>query len=196
MQWRNGHTYLTLVYQIDTVKRPLWVAEERTEKSLRGCFETLTAEVRAGIQFVASDMWKPYLKVIAEQIPAALHMLDRFQIMRNMNVAIDEVRRGEAAQMKRDGYEPIPTKSRWCPLKRRENLTDNQEIKLNELLEYSLKSVRAHLLRELFQQFWDSVSPKWAGRFLDTWCTSAMRSKLEPMKKVAKSLRHHRPPDP
>jgi transposase len=104
-------------------------------------------------------MWKPYLTVIAEQIPAALHVLDRFHIMRNMNVAIDEVRRAEAAQMKRDGYEPILTKSRWWLLKRRENLTDNQELKLNELLEYNLERVRAHLLRKLFQQFWDSVSP-------------------------------------
>ena len=58
VQWRSGHTYLTLVYQIDTVKRLLWVAEERTEKSLQGFFESLTAEVRTGIQFVASDMWK------------------------------------------------------------------------------------------------------------------------------------------
>jgi transposase len=192
VQWRNGHTYLTLFYQIDTVKRLLWVTEERTEKSLRGFFESLTAEVKAGIQFVASDMWKPYLKVIAEQIPTALHVLDRFHIMRNMNVAIDEVRRTEAARMKRDGYEPILTNSRWCLLKRPENLTGKQEIKLKELLGYNLKSVRAHLLRELFQQFWGYVSPAWAGKFLDAWCTKAMRSKLEPMKKVAKSLRRHR----
>ena len=192
MQWRSGHTYLTLVYQIDTVKRLLWVAEERTETSLQGFFESLTSEVKAGIQFVASDMWKPYLKVIAEQVPAALHVLDRFHIMRNMNVAIDEVRRTEAAQMKQDGYEPILTKARWCLLKRRENLTDNQEIKLKKLLEYNLKSVRAHLLRELFQELWDYVSPTWAEKFFDTRCTSAMRRKLEPMKKVAKSLRRHR----
>ena len=51
---------------------------------------------------------------------------------------------------------------------------------------------RAHLLRELFQQFWDYVSPTCAEKFLDTWCISAMPSKLEPMKKVAKSLRRHR----
>ena len=57
VQWLSGHTYLTLVYQIDTVKRLLWVAEERTEKSLQGFFESLTAEVRTGIQFVASAMW-------------------------------------------------------------------------------------------------------------------------------------------
>jgi transposase len=196
VQWRNGHTYLTLVYQIDTVKRLLWVAEERMEKSLRGFFESLAGDVKAGIQFVASDMWKPYLNVIAEQIPSALYVLDRFHIMRNMNVAIDEVRRTEIAKMKQDGHEPILTNARWCLLKRPENLTENQEIKLQELLDYNLrhnlKSVRAHLLRELFQQFWGYVSPAWAGKFLDAWCTKAMRSKLEPMKKMAKSLRRHR----
>jgi transposase len=71
-------------------------------------------------------MWKPYIKMIAEQIPAALHVLDRFRIMRNMNVAIDEVRRAEAAQMKRDGYEPILTKSRFL-----DEATDGQVIAIN-----------------------------------------------------------------
>ena len=92
IQWRSGHTYLTLVYQITDVKRLLWVSHERTEQSLRKFFEALTDDVRTGIRFVCSDMWKPYLNVIAEQIPQAVHVLDRFHIMRNMNVAIDEVR--------------------------------------------------------------------------------------------------------
>ena len=70
IQWRSGHTYLTLVYQIDGVKRLLWVAQDRTEQSLRGFFTSLTAEVRAGIRFVCSDLWRQYLNVIAEQIPA------------------------------------------------------------------------------------------------------------------------------
>ena len=109
IQWRSGHTYLTLVYQISGAKRLLWVSHERTEQSLRRFFESLTDDVRSGIAFVCSDMWKPYLKVIAEQIPAALHVLDRFHIMRNMNVAIDEVRRKEVAELRRDGWEPILT---------------------------------------------------------------------------------------
>jgi transposase len=68
-------------------------------------------------------------------------------IMRNMNVAIDEVRRQEVTQLCRDGYEPALTKARWYLLKRPENLTDNQATRLAELLQYNLKSVRAHLLR-------------------------------------------------
>jgi len=76
------------------------------------------------------------------------------------------------------------------PARRR---TDKQDIQLKELLQYNLTSVRAYLLKEDFQQFWKYVSPHWAGKFLDTWCTKTMRSQIEPMKRVAKMLRRHRP---
>ena len=65
-------------------------------------------------------------------------------------------------------------------------------VKLSELLRYNLQSVRSYLLREDFQRFWEYQRPNWAGRFLDQWCTRTMRAKLEPMKKVARSLRERR----
>ena len=193
IQWQRGHHYLTLVYQIkEGMKRLLWVAEERREQSLRGFFQFLSAEARGSIRFVCSDMWQPYLKVIAEELKQGMHILDRFHIMKKMNEAIDEVRRGEAARLKRDGYESVLKHSRWCLLKRPENLSEQQTVKLKELLQYNLQSVRSRLLREDFQRFWEYVSPTWAGKFLDQWCTRTMRSKIEPMKKVARSLREHR----
>jgi len=193
IQWQRGHRYLTLVYQIeDGMKRLLWVAEERTEESLRGFFKMLSDEVRLGIRFVCSDMWQAYLNVIAEQVRQAVHVLDRFHIMKQMNEAIDKVRRSEARQLEEDGYEPVLKHSRWCLLKRRENLTEKQTVKLAELLKYNLKSVRSYLLREDFQRFWEYASPGWAGRFLDQWCTRTLRSRIEPMKKIVYSLREHR----
>ncbi|MCC5863802.1 MAG: transposase [Wenzhouxiangella sp.] len=62
-----------------------------------------------------------------------------------------------------------------------------------DLLKYNLKSVRAYLLKEEFQLFWSYVSPYWAGRSLDCWCTKTLRSRIEPMKRVARMLRRHRP---
>jgi len=193
IQWQRGHRYLTLVYQIeDGMKRLLWVAEERTEESLRGFFKMLSDEVRLGIRFVCSDMWQAYLNVIAEQVRQAVHVLDRFHIMKKMNEAIDKVRRSEARQLEEDGYEPVLKHSRWCLLKRRENLTAKQTVKLAELLKYNLKSVRSYLLREDFQRFWEYASPGWAGRFLDQWCTRTLRNRIEPMQKIVYSLRDHR----
>jgi len=64
---------------------------------------------------------------------------------------------------------------------------------LAELVQYNLKTVRAYLLKEQFQFFWGYKSWYWAGQFLDRWCKRTMRSRLEPMKKVARMLRAHRP---
>jgi transposase len=192
--WAKGHTYLTLVYDIGgETKRLLAVAEDRTEASLRSCLDSLGESVCLGVKHVCSDMWKPYLKVIAERLGHALHVLDRFHVMQKFNKALDEVRAEEAKQLERDGFEPVLKNSRWCLLKRPKNRTDKQTVKLMELLKYNLRSVRAHLLREDFQRFWEYKSASWAGKFLDEWTERVMRSKLEPMKKVAMSIRNHRP---
>jgi transposase len=193
VQWQRGHKYLTLVYQIDGgSKRLLWIGKDRTAKTFLRFFRMLGKERSGKLKFICSDMWKAYLKVIAKKASQAIHVLDRFHIMQKMNKAIDEVRAGEARQMKEDGYEPVLKHSRWCLLKRPENLTEKQTVKLSELLQYNLRSVRAHLLREDFQRFWEYVGPAWAGKFLDQWCTRTMRSRLDPMKKVARTLRNHR----
>jgi transposase len=193
IQWSRGHKYLTLVYQIDDgLKRLLWVGSERTEATLRGCFQILSDEARAGIRFVCSDMWQAYLKVIREELGHAIHVLDRFHVMRKMNEAIDTVRREESRLVKNTRYEQVLKHSRWCLLKRPENLTDQQTVKLEELVKHNLRSVRARLMREDFQRFWEYRSPGWAGKFLDEWCRRAMRCRLDPMKKVAASLRNHR----
>ena len=191
--WRRGHKYLTLVYQIDEgFKRLLWIGRERTEESLRGFFRLLGGDVAAGIRFVASDLWSAYLTVIAECAGQAVHVLDRFHLMSHFSKALDEIRADEARCLEHDGYKPVLKHSRWCLLKRPENLTEQQTVKLTELMKYNLRSVRGYLLKEDFQRFWEYVTPGWAARFLDEWCTRTMRSRLEPMQEVACMLRRHR----
>jgi transposase len=192
IQWQRGHRYLTLVYQIDAGrKRLLWIGRERTAEALEQFFGLL-GEGASRLKFVCSDMWRPYLDVIARQAGAALHVLDRYHVVAKMNKALDEVRAEEARRLKADGYEPVLKHSRWCFLKRRENLTEKQTVKLAEVLKYNLRSVRAYLHKGEFDRFWEYQSPFWAGMFLDEWCTRVLRSRIEPMKKVARTLRSHR----
>lgn len=192
--WARGHTYLTLVYDIGgATKRLLAVAEQRTETSLRSCLESLGESVCQKVQYVCSDMWRPYLNVIAEKLGQAVHVLDRFHVMQQFGKALDEIRAAESKQLERDGYEPVLKRSRWCFLKRPGNLTDKQTVKLSEVLKYNLRTVRAYLLREEFQRFWEYASGWCAGKFLDEWTSRVMRSRLEPMKKVARTIRNHRP---
>ena len=193
IQWKKGHKYATVVYQIDNGrKRLLWVGEHRKIKTLIRFFRWLGKERSKKLQNVCSDMWRPYLKVIKKKAPNAINILDRYHVMAKISTAIDKVRAEETRQMKADGLEPLLTNSRFILLKRPENLTEKQEVKLAELVQYNLKSIRAYLLKEDFQQFWEYVSPYFAGKFLDAWCTRTMRSQIEPMKKIAKTLRNHR----
>ncbi|MHB9842021.1 ISL3 family transposase [Paraburkholderia terrae] len=193
IQYGKGHNYLTLVYQIEAgCTRLLWVGQERTKESFAKFFTMIGQELCEKVEFVCSDMWKPYLEMIARHCPNALNILDRFHIVAKMNKAIDEVRAEEARRMARDGYEPVLKKSRWCLLKRRENLTGKQRTRLKDVLQYNLRTVRAWLLKEEFHQLWDYSSPTLAGKFLDQWCTDVMRSRIEPMKKFARTVRSHR----
>jgi len=144
------------------------------------------------IEFVCSDMWKPYLKLIEKHCTNALNILDRFHVVAKLNLALDEVRAAEARRLIQDGYEPVLKKTRWCLLKRSGNLTSKQRVKLRDVLRYNLQSVRAYLFKEYFQQFWDYDSPTWAGKFLDQWCKEVMRSRIEPLKKFVRTVRNHR----
>src|SRR5438045_5410084 len=193
IQYAKGHKYLTLVYQIDIgITRLLWVGKERTIESFQGFFTTMGHEVISKISFICSDMWEPYLKLIREKCSEALHILDRFHIVAKMNKALDEIRAGESRRMATEHRTPVLKRSRWLLLKREENLKTEQRFRLRDLLRYNLRTVRAYLLKEAFQQLWDYNSATWAGKFLYEWCRQVMRSRIEPMKKIARSLREHR----
>ena len=194
IQHRRGHHYLTLVYQLDHgYKRLLCVRKERTEASLSSFFNLLDADTIKGIKYACTDMWQAYLKVLRERASGTTNILDRFHIMKKFSEALDKVRADETRQLLRDGYEPVLTKSRWCILKKRENLTADQTVRLQELLKYNLKTTKAYLMREDFNQFWTYSSPIGASKFLRDWCKRANRSEIDPMRKIAKMLQRHEP---
>ena len=190
--WQRGHRYLTVVYQLDAqARRLLWVGEQRTAKTLLKFFRFLGPERTRQLRFLCSDLWRPYLQVIAKKAGQALHVLDRFHVVMNLNKAVDEVRAEESKELRQRGLEPILTRTRWCLLKRPEHLTGQQQIKLAELLRCNLRTVRAYLLKEDLGLFWSFQGVLWARRFLKGWYHRVLRSRIEPLKKVARTLRAH-----
>jgi transposase len=190
----KGHKYLTLVYQLNAgARKLLWCGSERRTKTLLRFFHEFGKERSAKLEFICSDMWAPYLKVIAKKAPQALNILDRFHVMKKFNEAIDEIRRNEVNQFKIKNEVNTLVKSRWLLLKRPENLTEKQTVRLAELVKINLSSIKGYLMREDFQQFWQYQSCDSAGKFLDNWVTRTLQTDLEPMKKVAKMLRKHKP---
>lgn len=193
LAWKKGHKYFTVVYQIDHgVKRLLWIGRDRTKQSFHTFFDWLGTERTASVRFVASDMWRAFLAVIAKRAPEAVHVLDRYHVAGLFSKALDKVRQEEVRELRARGEAPTLTKTRWILLKRQHRLTEGQQGRLAALLRINLRTVRAYLLKESFLPFWGYVSPYWAGRFLDEWTTDALASRIRPLQKLARTLRQHR----
>jgi transposase len=185
--------FWTLVYQIDDhCKRLLWIGQDRTEATFNLFFEVFGTEFCSGIRFICSDMWKPYLKAAAAHLPQALQILDPFHIVKKLNAAVDEIRREETRARVEAGLEPLLKKMRWAFLKKRCNWTKAQRRRMRDIEGTALHTLRAFLLVETFRHFWTYCSPTWAGKFLDAWCSKVAHSRLDPLKKVARTLQSHR----
>lgn len=191
-QGKRADSFLTVIYQIDGhCRRLLWVGRRRTKATLRRGLKLLGPAVLNGLRYVCSDMWQPYLKVVAQQAGHALHILDRFHIVHHLNQAVDQVRRAESTRLQGQPMAAKLKKMRWKLLRRGSRVRGHARVKLWGLLESKMATGRAWDLKECFDYFWHYKSISWAGGFLDYWTERAMRSRLEPMKKVARMLRKH-----
>jgi transposase len=187
---RTKRGFLTVVYALDEGRRRLlWCAPGRSQETLGGFFDWFGDHV-CQLKAVASDMWRAYLNVIRRRAPDALNVLDRFHIVKNVQKAVDEVRRAEVNALEDDGKQVLKGK-RWILLKRPDNLTDKQQVKLAELVKINLKTVRAYLLKEELQQLWTYFSVVQACLFLADWCRRAKASRLPPMARVARTIDKH-----
>src|SRR5437879_5946033 len=189
---KRADNFLTVIYQIDGhCRRLLWVGKRRTQATLRRGLAALGEEVVSGLRFVCSDMWQPYLNVIAAKAGQALHVLDRFHITMHLNLAVDQVRRAESGRLRGRPLAERLKRMRWQLLRRGSRVRGHARRKLDALVASKLATARAWNLKESFQYLWHYKSYIWAGAFLDYWCARAMRSRIEPMKKVARMLRTH-----
>ena len=195
IHWGKGlrsDNFLTVIYQIDThCRRLLWVGPRRTQAALRRGLATLGPEVLKGVRFVCSDMWKPYLRVIATHLGQALHILDRFHITSHLNDALDQVRRAECSRLQGRPQATKLKRMRWKLLRRGSRVRGHAKRKLWGLLRTKLATGRAWMLKETFEDFWHYRSLTWARAFLSVWTERALRSRIEPMRKVARMLRAH-----
>jgi transposase len=192
VQFSKGQQYLTVVYQLcGDVRRLLFVTPRRDAAALLAVFDEAGKVWCDGITHVCTDMWRAYLKVINARLLNAVHILDRFHIVKLLNEAVDKVRRQEAAKLRNQGVDLLKG-MKYVFLKRPENLTKEQEKALNAVMNKRwLASVRAWLWKEKFQMFWEYTSPYWARRYLHRWCKGAMRCRLEPIKKFVRTMRKH-----
>lgn len=189
--YRKGHKYVTLVYQIDRgARRLLWAGEGRTKATLSRFFGLFGKRRTESLRYVCSDMCQAYVSTIAEKASGAIHVLDRFHVMQLFGKAIDKVRAEESRRLKASGFEVLKH-TRWLLLRRRGDLGRKQVLKLNELLRHNLSTVKCYLMKEDFQRIWSYKAPWRIGPFFADWIDRARRTRIEPMRKLAKTLEDH-----
>jgi len=187
--FRRGHNYISILTDLDR-SRVLDVAEGRDEAACDRLFEGLTEEQLKQVKAIAMDMWRAYIKAAESHLPDADIVHDRFHISQHLNQAIDKVRRQEHKVLSSQKDDTLK-KSKYLWLTGFENLSEQMQVRFNELQSLGLKVGRAYAIKETFDHFWDYHYPACARKFFKKWYGWARRSKLEPVKRVAKMINDH-----
>ncbi|MEI6186768.1 MAG: ISL3 family transposase [Dehalococcoidia bacterium] len=187
----HGHDYVTVVTGVMAGKpQVLYVGDGRGEEGLNGFWEMLGPEGCGRIQAVSMDMGQPYQNSTRRYCPNAELIFDPFHIMKMLNKAVDEVRRREAVMG--TGLERASLKkTRQLWLWGEENVPLQHAARFEDLKQSTLKTARAWGLKELWRTFKCCVDADDAAAFFKKWYALAIKSKLEPIKRVARSLKEH-----
>ncbi|EAR23601.1 transposase [Nitrococcus mobilis] len=138
------------------------------------------------------DMWQPFAQAVAEGLPAAAIVFDRFHVVQQYSKAIDSVRRSEFKRANK-ADRGLLAGSRYLLLKNAERLNDKQTTRLEELLAANANLTAVYSLKEQLQQLWvQSGSVTTMSQRLEAWCALAETTGLTPMKRFAAMLHRHR----
>lgn len=187
--FQKRHEYVTVVNDLDG-SRVLYVGDGRGRAPLDDFYGSCSDEQLEGIEGVAMDMWKPYIASTREHVPDAdaKIVFDKFHVVAHLKDAVDKVRRKEHRELMDQGDETLKgTKYLW--LMNEERFTPDRWIDFGRLRDSSLRTARAWGIVDAFSYFWGYTYPAWARKFFEEWYRWAIRSGLEPVKKVARMLK-------
>ena len=189
--FQKRHEYVTSVVDIEAGV-VLHVADGRKQTVLDQFYETLGEDGCAGLEAVAMDMWPAYIGSTREYVPNADEKIvfDKFHIAKHLGDAVDRVRRQEHRAMLAQGDDRLK-KSKYLWLSNPDNMSRKQWNGFQALRESGLKAARAWAIKELAMSLWGYTSRGWADRMWTRWYSWAIRSRLEPIKKVARMIRRH-----
>ena len=184
--FRKRHDYVTIVsdQKEGTV---LHVGEDRKKATLKAWYESLKQEQREAIKSVSMD-----INATLESLPGAEEKIafDKFHVAKYLGEAVDNVRRQEHKALMAEGYEDLKG-SKYDWLYNPENMTRKQKRRFKALRDSTLKTARAWAIKELAMSLWHYVSKTWARKGWEQWLSWAVRSRLDPIKEVAKTIKAH-----
>lgn len=186
---KKGHNYLTVVSEGDCV---LYVEAGRDKESVDSLWRSLSDEARAGIRSVSMDLWKAYRSSTIEHVPDAESKicLDRFHVAGYFGKAVDDVRKKEHSKLMCRGDETLKgSKFDW--LRTSASIDNRGRWSFMEIANSALKTSRAWAMKEIAHGLWSYVYIAVAEKEWKRVICRMARSRLDPMKKLANSLKEH-----
>jgi transposase len=184
---RRGHNYISLFHDLDA-PRLLFACEGRKAEVVAQFADDLEAHGACAEQVrnACIDMSASYRAGLAEHIPWAAITFDEFHVIQLVNKAVDEVRRQEVKAV------PELKRSRYIWLKDQHDWSRKQLVQFVDLRDLNLKTYRAFRIKESLREIFRTAKTTTdAEALLDRWYSWARRCRLEPIKKVAKTLKDH-----
>jgi transposase len=186
---RRGHRYVTILSDIEG-GRVIDLVEGRDTTSAISAWNKLTPKQRDQVDATAMDMWPAYMNAAKTMVPDADIVHDRFHVAGYLGKGVDTVRKQENRELVAVGdRQLVGTKYKW--LKRHDDLRSSEASGIRSLYKKPLETAKAWGYKEWFDDFWTYRSSTWALKFFNQWYRSVIHTRLEPMKKVARTLKNH-----
>jgi len=189
--FQKRHEYVTVVADLErgVVHH---VADGRGKAVLEAYYEGFPEAELAELETVAMDMWGPYIAATLAAVPEAETKIafDKFHVAMHLGRAVDRVRREENRALREQGDETL-TGTRHLWLYHPDRLPAERAVHFSELVRKALKTSRAWMLKELAMEMWEARDRQGAREIFDAWYSWAIRSRLEPVKRVARMLKRH-----
>ena len=185
---RRGHNYLTIAADM-TARKVVFVTQGKDAKTVEAFAQYLAAHKGTPDQVssVSIDMSPAFIKGVSTHLPSARITFDKFHVVAHASAAVDQMRRLEQRT------DPTLKGLRWTLLKDRDRLSDEGRADLDNLIAQAAtkRTARAWLYRENLREILERKQINVVSALLRQWCTNVLRSKVEPMKAVARMIRKH-----
>jgi transposase len=188
---RKGHVYRIIVSDLER-ERPIWFGGvDRSEASMAMFYDFLGAPRSTGVRLAVMDMWKPFRNATAAHAPQAAILYDKFHVLRQLNEAMDKVRKAEYQRLTNRADRKYIKGQKYVLLSHRENLSPEKRQRLQTLLAANKRLNTAYVLKEQFGQLWGYRREPWARKFFEQWRASLRWQRLKPFETFAQLIDRH-----
>ena len=184
----RGHSYVTLAADADA-RRVLFVTDGRDAKTIKELASYLEEHgcPAENIARTSIDMSPAFISGVSKHLPNAQITFDKFHVIGHASAAVDKMRRIEQKTDK------SLKGMRWTLLKDTAKLKPEAAADLDALIARMTvkRTARAWSYKEQLREILERKQINVVRAMLAHWCNCVMRSKVEPMKEVAKMIRTH-----